>query len=74
MRSRILTLAVAALLIGGTTGGAIASGGGNDHANAAESEYKPDHGCDKKDPKANKKCPPQSENSPQSQHSPKSKH
>jgi hypothetical protein len=67
MRSRILTLAVGALLIGGTTGGAIAAGGAGGSSNAAKSQYKPGNGCGDKNhdhtgPPGNPnnhKCPPQ---------------
>src|SRR4051794_20194825 len=44
LRSRLLTLALAALLIGGTTAGGIAAEGGGD-GNAAQSQYRPGLGC-----------------------------
>lgn len=68
MRSRVLTLAVAALLIGGTAGGAIAAGGAGGSSNAAKAQYRPGNGCGDKNhthtgPPGNPnnhKCPPQS--------------
>jgi hypothetical protein len=44
MRSRAVTLALTALLIGGTTAGGIASQGGGG-GNAADSQYRPGKGC-----------------------------
>src|SRR3954468_10412433 len=41
LRSRVVTLAVTALLIGGTTAGGIAVSGGNGNQNASQSQYKP---------------------------------
>jgi hypothetical protein len=68
LKSRILSLAIAALLVGGTTGGAIAAGGASNSSNAAKSEYKPGNGCGDKNHvhtgppgnPGNDKCPPQS--------------
>jgi hypothetical protein len=45
MRSRVLTLALTALLIGGTTAGGIAASGGGGGGNSAQSQYKPGKGC-----------------------------
>jgi hypothetical protein len=44
MRSRVLTLALTALLLGGTTAGGIAAGG-NSGGNSANAQYKPGKGC-----------------------------
>jgi hypothetical protein len=68
MKSRILTLAVAALLIGGTTGGAIAAGGASNSPNAAKSQY-PGNGCGDDNHThtgppgnpSNDECPPQTQ-------------
>jgi hypothetical protein len=68
MKSRILTLGVAALLLGGTAGGAIAAGGAGGSSNAASSQYKPGNGCGDTNHThtgppgnpSNDKCPPQS--------------
>ena len=68
MKSRILTLGVAALLLGGPAGGAIAAGGAGGSSNAASSQYKPGNGCADKNHDhtgppgnpSNDKCPPQS--------------
>jgi hypothetical protein len=69
MRSRVLTLAVTALLIGGTAGGAIAGGAGGKSANAAREQYKEGEGCGDENhvhtgpsgKPGHDKCPPQSE-------------
>jgi hypothetical protein len=69
MRSRVLTLALTALLIGGTAGGAIAGGAGGNSSNSAREQYKPGNGCGDKNhvhtgPPGNPdnhKCPPQSD-------------
>jgi hypothetical protein len=45
VRSRVVTLALTALLIGGTTAGGIAAAGGGGNGNAASSQYKPGMGC-----------------------------
>jgi hypothetical protein len=45
MRSRVLTLALSALLVGGTVGAGIAGSSGDNGANAAKSQYKPGLGC-----------------------------
>jgi hypothetical protein len=68
MRSRILTLALSALLIGGTTGGAIAAGGASSSPNAAKSQY-PGKGCGDDNHThtgppgnpSNDECPPQTQ-------------
>jgi hypothetical protein len=68
VKSRILTLGVAALLLGGTAGGAIAAGGAGGSSNAAGSQYKPGNGCSDSNHthngppgnSGNDKCPPQS--------------
>src|SRR5947208_16529080 len=44
VRSRVVTLALTALLIGGTTAGGIAAAGGG-QGNSASSQYKPGLGC-----------------------------
>jgi hypothetical protein len=44
MQSRIVTLLVTALLVGGTTAAGIANGGGG-NGNAAKSQYRPGKGC-----------------------------
>jgi len=44
MESRIVTLLVTALLVGGTTAAGIANGGGG-NGNAAKSQYRPGKGC-----------------------------
>ena len=44
LRSRVVTLALTALLIGGTTAGGIAANGGG-NGNSASSQYKPGMGC-----------------------------
>src|SRR3954451_14263626 len=44
LRSRVVTLALTALLIGGTTAGGIAAAGGG-NGNSASSQYKPGMGC-----------------------------
>ena len=45
LRSRAVTLALTALLIGGTTAGGIAAAGGGGNGNSASSQYKPGMGC-----------------------------
>jgi hypothetical protein len=45
LRSRVVTLALTALLIGGTTAGGIAAAGGGGNGNSANSQYKPGMGC-----------------------------
>src|SRR4051794_35503813 len=45
LRSRVVTLALTALLIGGTTAGGIAAAGGGGNGNSAQSEYRPGMGC-----------------------------
>jgi hypothetical protein len=45
MKSRLVTLALTALLIGGTTAGGIAASGGNGNGNSADSQYRPGLGC-----------------------------
>src|SRR3954447_6702691 len=45
LRSRVVTLALTALLIGGTTAGGIAVAGGGGNGNSASSQYKPGMGC-----------------------------
>jgi hypothetical protein len=45
LRSRVVTLALTALLIGGTTAGGIAAAGGGGNGNAADSQYRPGLGC-----------------------------
>jgi hypothetical protein len=45
LRSRAVTLALTALLIGGTTAGGIAASGNGNGNNAADSQYKPGMGC-----------------------------
>jgi hypothetical protein len=45
LRSRAVTLALTALLIGGTTAGGIAANGNGNGNNAANSQYKPGMGC-----------------------------
>src|SRR5215213_9439023 len=45
LRSRVVTLALTALLIGGTTAGGIAAAGGGGNGNSASSQYKPGLGC-----------------------------
>src|SRR5436190_23882600 len=44
LRSRVVTLALTALLIGGTTAGGIAAAGGG-NGNSAGSQYRPGMGC-----------------------------
>src|SRR3954452_7236956 len=44
LRSRAVTLALTALLIGGTTAGGIAASG-NGNGNSADSQYRPGMGC-----------------------------
>jgi hypothetical protein len=62
MRSRLLTLALTGLLVGGTTAGAIAAGGAGGSSNAASAQYKPGNGCGTTGhtgppPKNGKTCP-----------------
>src|SRR3954454_9401912 len=45
LRSRVVTLALAALIVGGTTAGGIAASGGGGGGNAAVQQYKPGMGC-----------------------------
>jgi phage tail tape-measure protein len=45
LRSRVLTLALTALFVGGTTAGGIAASGGSGGSNAAVQQYKPGMGC-----------------------------
>jgi hypothetical protein len=45
MKSRVVTLALTALLIGGTTAGGIAASGGNGNGSSAQSQYRPGLGC-----------------------------
>jgi hypothetical protein len=45
LRSRVVTLALTALLVGGTTAGGIAVSGGSGADNAAVQQYKPGMGC-----------------------------
>jgi hypothetical protein len=45
LRSRVVTLALTALLIGGTTAGGIAAAGGGGNGNSADSQYRPGMGC-----------------------------
>ena len=45
MKSRAATLALTALLIGGTTAGGIAAAGGNGNGSSADSQYRPGLGC-----------------------------
>ena len=45
LRSRVVTLALTALIIGGTTAGGIAGSNGGGGGNAAEQQYKPGMGC-----------------------------
>ena len=45
LRSRVVTLALTALLIGGTTAGGIAAAGGGGNGNSADSQYRPGLGC-----------------------------
>jgi hypothetical protein len=45
VRSRYVTLALTALLLGGTTAGGIAAAGGGGNGNSAQSQYKPGLGC-----------------------------
>src|SRR4051812_31214222 len=45
LRSRVVTLALTALVIGGTTAGGIAAAGGGGNGNSASSQYKPGMGC-----------------------------
>jgi len=45
MKSRVATLALTALVIGGTTAGGIAASGGNGNGSSADSQYRPGLGC-----------------------------
>jgi hypothetical protein len=45
MRSRVVTLALTALLIGGTTAGGIAASSSSNGNSAAQSQYRPGLGC-----------------------------
>jgi hypothetical protein len=45
MKTRVATLALTALLIGGTTAGGIAANGGGNNGNSADSQYRPGLGC-----------------------------
>jgi hypothetical protein len=45
MKSRVVTLALTALVIGGTTAGGIAASGGNGNGSSADSQYRPGLGC-----------------------------
>jgi hypothetical protein len=45
LRSRVLTLALSALVIGGTAVGGIAASGGGGGGSAASAQYKPGMGC-----------------------------
>jgi|SRR3954451_13171329 hypothetical protein len=45
LRSRAVTLALTALLVGGTTAGGIAASGGSGGSNAADQQYRPGMGC-----------------------------
>ena len=45
LRSRVVTLALTALLIGGTTAGGLAVAGGGGNGDSASSQYKPGMGC-----------------------------
>jgi anti-sigma factor RsiW len=45
LRSRVLTLALSALIVGGTAAGGIAASGGDGGGSAAMQQYKPGMGC-----------------------------
>jgi phage tail tape-measure protein len=45
LRSRVVTLALTALIVGGTTAGGIAASGGSDGGSAAVQQYRPGMGC-----------------------------
>jgi hypothetical protein len=45
MRSRVVTLALSALIIGGTTVGGFAASGGGGGGSAGNAQYKPGMGC-----------------------------
>src|SRR4051812_23357719 len=50
LRSRVVTLALTALIVGGTTAGGIGASSGGGGGNAAVEQYKPGMGCGGKNP------------------------